>query len=211
MRQAIATAIPMLLVSACAAGDVSLKTRINSYVVPDEMTRARPLSAEDILEDLNWKLETIEFDLDIARRIANSSGFRRGYRQEKKLEITDLEAISNDINEALDYTNSATYDGKFGILSFTYIRSDLNNIKSSEEKTLICAKKPKTSTEGKILWMKYLEARWEWRSHIENTIADTSREQEDLAELSKKLCKRYFSFDQGGFHLSGQPPRVFGF
>ena len=36
-----------------------------------------------------------------------------------------------------------------------------------------------------------------------------TREQKDLAELSKKLCRRYFSFEKGSFYIKGQAPMTF--
>ena len=68
MIKAVAMAIPLLLISACAPGDVSLETPINSYTVPDSLTTTSYLDktyakklkewVQELINDkISWKSE----------------------------------------------------------------------------------------------------------------------------------------------------------
>ena len=168
--------------------------------------------------DIEFDLETNEAHLRNARKISTGSAFTKAYRRSYEVSIFYFEAIKKDLQEALEYADSSVLDEEYGILMFTYIKTDINGVKSVHEDELHCMKKPEGSPV-KHPFAKMLDAKFKannLRSSIDGISFDRSgllwnftREQKDLAELSKRLCRRYFSFEKGSFYLKGQAPMTF--
>lgn len=214
MKKAAAAVFPLLLMSACAASDVSLKTKVNSYTVPDEMTTIQSVSTKRLIEDMKLELEWNEKDIETETAISMNNEFKWDFREKSRRALTHLEGIRKELIDTIAYAESSTLDEESGRIQFTYIKTDVNGIKSTQETKLHCMKRPEGSPEQNPLWMMLVAQ--SKIDHVRNNgrgdfIVDSSfwtltQEQKDLEKLSKKLCRRYFSFDKGDFYLEGQLP-----
>ena len=222
MGKSVEVFISLLLISGCSNGemaDLSLKTKINNYTVPDEMVEIYTAPAESLLEEMKSELEDNDENLEILLATANSGrSLPIDFAAKIGLSLAKLKEASEDLKEAISFVEDSSYAGAFGRLKFTYIKTNLNGIKSFKEKWLFCSKQPEESVRGKSLHMKYLYARWkidDYRSSDLESFAERgarwneSREHKDLKKLSKLLCQRYFNFDRGGFYIEGQIPQVY--
>ena len=220
--KSVAFFISLLLISGCANGekaDLNLKTKINNYTVPDEMVEIYATPVESLLKEIKSELEDNNKNIEILLETANSArSLPMDFAAKIGLSLAKLKEASEDLKGAISFIEDSSYNGDFGRLKFTYIKTNLNGIKSFKEKWLLCSKQPEESVGGKSLHMKYLYARWkidDYRSSSMESFAERgarwneSREHKDLKKLSKILCHRYFNFDRGGFYIEGQIPHVY--
>ena len=208
MRKAIATAIPLLLISACAAGDVSHETPINSYTVPDSLTTTSYLDKnyaqglsywveESINRHIEWKSEPSYSEME---NIMNESI------------VEQLKEIRDDYNNAIEYVENNLKEKEAGQLQFTYIKTDINGIKSSHERTLYCLDIENKEEEilhpiieqlmEEAVQKGFREGGYKEIPSIFDTMVEVnSPEDKEITELSRRLCKRYFGKNKGQFFI----------
>ena len=209
MIKAVAMAIPLLLISACAPGDVSLETPINSYTVPDSLTTTSYLDKTYAKKLKEWVQELINDKISWK----SEPSYSTVENIKNKYIVEELKEIKDDFNEAINYVDNKLEEKEAGKLEFTYIKTDINGIKSSHERTLYCLDAENNKEEitlhpiidhfiGESRYIGFGKRIYEdIPSYFDTILWMGSPEEKEIIELSRKLCKRYFDKNKGQFFI----------
>ena len=197
--------LPLLLLSACAAGDVTHKTQINSYTVPDSLTKTSYLDKSYANAAREWVNMSINSRIETESIPSYSSYNEIG----RKYRLENLQRMKSSFMAAAKYAEKELEEQEAGMLSFTYIKTDINKTRSSHEKILYCIDADNTSGElhpivKQLEWRQRLLASKgtsEFPSILDLVVDVSSNEDKELVALSRKLCKRYFGKDKGQFYM----------
>jgi len=212
MKAKIATA-SLLLLTACGTPDVSLKTKVDSYTVPDEMAEGSYITKKELVNNAEFVLGQIEFYIEISSNRKRDASYSWKVRQNNREIHEELSRLSKSYRAAINYAKNVMSEKEYGELDFTFIKTDVNGIKSSTDTTLYCTSNPAKEYEPSLIdipwtnkqvgnYRKNLAARNNKWPLVTDTMLP-KREQKDLEELSRKLCKRYFSFSEGEAFTAG--------